>query len=126
VRSIDEALPLYRDVFGLPHLGTEEVPEQKVRVAMLAIGEATIELLEALTPDSPIAKFLDAKGEGIHHLAFRTDDIRGALKTLKASGIRLIHERPSRRGDEYEIAFIHPHATRRVLIELCQTIPSSR
>ncbi|MDD5557627.1 MAG: methylmalonyl-CoA epimerase [bacterium] len=120
VTSIGEVLPLYTEILGLPHLGTEEVPEQKVRVAMVKAGEVKIELLEALTPDSPIAKFIRERGEGIHHIALRTDDIRGALARLKAAGLRLIHEEPGTRGGEYAIAFIHPRSTRRVLIELCE------
>lgn len=122
VTNIKEVLPLYRDILGLPYLGIEEVPEQKVRVAMVKAGEVKIELLEALTPDSPIAKFIESKGEGIHHIALNTNDIRSALKRLKESGIKLIHEHPCPRGEGYEIAFIHPHSTRRVLIELCQII----
>jgi methylmalonyl-CoA/ethylmalonyl-CoA epimerase len=122
VKNIEEALPLYRDILGLKNIRIEEVPEQKVRIAMVKVGEVKIELLEALGPDSPIAKFIASKGEGVHHLALCTDNIRGALHRLKSSGLRLIHEKPCPRGTEYEIAFVHPHSTRRVLIELCQPL----
>jgi methylmalonyl-CoA/ethylmalonyl-CoA epimerase len=122
VRSIEDALPLYRDVLGLRDVHIEDVPEQKVRVAIIRLGEVKIELLEALGPDSPVAQHIEKRGEGIHHIAFLSGNIRGALAKLKASGVRLIHEKPGRRGHEYEIAFLHPHSTGRVLIELCELV----
>lgn len=120
VRKIEDSLPLYRDAFGLKDVRIERVPEQKVRVAMIRVGEVKIELVEALGPDSPIAKFIEKKGEGIHHIAFSTDDIRGDLQKAKSSGLQLVNETPAKRGDEYEVAFLHPSSTGKVLIELCQ------
>ncbi|MCX6354046.1 MAG: methylmalonyl-CoA epimerase [Candidatus Aureabacteria bacterium] len=122
VRKIEDSLPLYRDMLGLRNIRIESVPEQKVRVAMITVGEVKIELLEALGPDSPIAKFIEKKGEGIHHIALRTDDIRGELKRLSSAGIQLVNAQPTRRGTEYEVAFLHPSSTNRVLIELCQLL----
>ncbi len=120
VRKIEDSLPLYRDLLGLKKIRIEKVPEQKVRVAMIQLGEVKIELVEALGPDSPIEKFIEKKGEGIHHIALSTDDIRGDLQKAKSAGIQLINETPTKRGDEYEVAFLHPSSTGKVLIELCQ------
>jgi methylmalonyl-CoA epimerase len=120
VRNIEDSLPLYRDLLGLENIRIEKVPEQKVRVAMIQVGEVKIELVEALGPESPIVKFIEKKGEGIHHIAFATDDIRGELERAKSAGIQLINETPTRRGDEYEVAFLHPSSTGKVLIEFCQ------
>lgn len=120
VRSIEASLPLYRDILGLGDIGIEEVPEQGVRVAMIRLGEVKIELLEALGPGSPIAKFIERRGEGIHHIALSTGDIRSAIDRLKAAGLVLVNETPTPRAMEYEVAFIHPSSTGRVLIELCQ------
>jgi methylmalonyl-CoA epimerase len=89
---------------------------------MVRIGETKIELLEALGADSPIAKFIETRGEGMHHIALSTDDLRGALRDLKKAGIRLINETPTPRAGEYEVAFIHPSSAGRVLLELCQPI----
>ncbi len=122
VKSIEQSLPFYLDNLKLGDAQIEEVPEQKVRVAMIQVGEVKIELLEALGPDSPIAKFIAKKGEGVHHIALSTDNIREELKRLKSDGVKLINEQPARRGNEYEIAFLHPHSTGRVLIELCQPL----
>ncbi len=120
VRSIEASLPLYRDILGLGDIGIEEVPEQGVRVAMIRLGEVKIELLEALGPGSPIAKFIEKRGEGIHHIALSTGDIRSAIARLKAAGLLLVNDTPTPRATEYEVAFIHPSSTGRVLIELCQ------
>jgi methylmalonyl-CoA/ethylmalonyl-CoA epimerase len=122
VKNIEAALPLYRDLLGLKNIRIARVPEQKVRVAMVRVGEVKIELLEALGPDSPIAKFIEKKGEGMHHIALATDDIRGAIASLKAAGLDLINETPTPRAGEYEVAFIHPLSTGRVLLELCQPL----
>jgi methylmalonyl-CoA epimerase len=120
VKKIEASLPLYRDLLGLKNIRIEKVPEQKVRVAMIQVGEVKIELVEALGPDSPIAKFIEKRGEGIHHIAFSTDDIRDELQKAKSSGIQIVNETPTRRGDEYEVAFLHPSSTGKVLIEFCQ------
>jgi methylmalonyl-CoA/ethylmalonyl-CoA epimerase len=105
---------------GLSVLHTEEVAEQGVRVKMLPIGETQIELLEPLSPDSPIAKFLDKRGPGIHHIAIRVDDIEQALAQFKAQGARLIDESPRMGAGGCLVAFIHPSSGNGVLLELVQ------
>ena len=120
VKSLDAAIPFYRDQLGMTFEGTEEVAEQKVKVAFLQIGESRIELLEPTADDSPIAKFLEKKGEGVHHTAYEVDDIDAVLADLKAKGIRLIDETPRRGAHNSLIAFIHPKATGGVLTEICQ------
>lgn len=119
-KDIAEALAFWRDAFGLEVTAIEEVCEQKVRVAMLDVGDARIELLEASAPDSPIAKFLEKRGPGIHHIAIRVPDIRAALAQLKARGARLIDESPRRGADDCLVAFVHPAATGGVLLELVE------
>lgn len=120
VKNIEVAAPLYRDALGMAMEGMEEVTEQKVRVAFLAIGESRIELLEPTSPDSPVAKFLEKNGEGIHHIAYEVEDITTALAALKAQGVRLIDEAPRCGAHGTRIAFLHPKATGGVLTELCQ------
>ncbi len=120
VRSLDETLPFYRDTLAMPFHGIEEVPEQKVKVAMLGIGESMIELLEPTSADSPIAKFLEKNGPGIHHIAYQVDDIDAALSQLKQQGARLIDEEPRSGAHNTMIAFVHPKSSHSVLTELCQ------
>ncbi len=120
VHSLEERIPFYRDVLGLRYLGQEEVADQKVRVAMFKVGEVKIELLEPTDPESPIAKFLETKGEGIHHLAFQSDDIEAQLNDLKGKNIRLIDEQPRLGAHQTKIAFIHPKSSGKVLLEICQ------
>ncbi|MBE0597220.1 MAG: methylmalonyl-CoA epimerase [Desulfuromonadales bacterium] len=120
VRSLEASLPFYRDVLGMAFEGTEEVAEQKVRVAFLAIGESRVELLEATGPDSAVAKFIEKNGEGVHHLAYEVDDLGAALATLQRQGVRLVDETPRRGAHGTLIAFLHPKATGGVLTELCQ------
>lgn len=119
-RGLDEALGFWRDALGLQMTAIEEVVDQKVRVAMLPVGQPRIELLEATETDSPIAKFLEKRGPGIHHLAFRVDDIQAALAHLKERGARLIDEVPRPGADNCLVAFIHPQSTGGVLVELVQ------
>ncbi len=119
-RGIDETARFWREVLNLEITETEEVAAQKVRVAMLAIGESRIELLEATSDDSPISKFLDKRGPGIHHIAVRVDDIRGALATLKRNRARLIDEEPRVGARGCLVAFVHPSSTGGVLLELVQ------
>ena len=121
VRSIEESLPLYRDVLGMTFEGDEVVVEQKVRVAFLAIGESKIELLEPTSDDSPVAKFIEKNGEGTHHIAYEVDDLAATLVELKAKGVRLIDETPRTGAHGTQIAFLHPKATKGVLTELCQS-----
>lgn len=120
VKDLESVLAFYTDSLGLVCEGREEVPSQKVRVAFLPLGETNIELLESTEPDGPIAKFIDNKGEGIHHIAIEVDDIEQALAELKAKGVRLIDEVPRVGAHGARIAFIHPKASHGVLIELCQ------
>ncbi|PLX81450.1 MAG: methylmalonyl-CoA epimerase [Desulfuromonas sp.] len=120
VRSLDTALPLYRDVLGMTFEGSEEVVDQKVKVAFLATGESRIELLEPTSPDSPVAKYLEKNGEGIHHIAYEVDDLGSALAELKKQEIRLIDQEPRGGAHGTRIAFLHPKATGGVLTELCQ------
>ncbi len=120
VPSIEEALPYYRDVLGLEYMGSEEVAEQKVRVAFLKIGESKIELLEPTSEESPIHKFLEKRGGGIHHIAIDVDDIEQDIVAHKESSTRLIDETPRVGAHNMKIAFIHPKATGGVLLELCE------
>jgi methylmalonyl-CoA/ethylmalonyl-CoA epimerase len=120
VKSLTEALKVYEGAIGLKVSGFDEVDDQAVRVAMLSIGESRIELLEPTRPDSPIEKFMAKRGEGIHHIAVRVDNIEEALKRLQASGVRLIDSSPRRGAHNTRIAFIHPSSTHGVLMELVQ------
>jgi methylmalonyl-CoA epimerase len=120
VKSVDEALRFFGDALGLELENTEEVADQKVRIAFLPVGETHVELIEPTSPDSNVAKFLESKGEGIHHIAFSVEDIEAALAALKEKDVRLIDQEPRVGGGGKRIAFIHPKGTHRVLIELCQ------
>jgi methylmalonyl-CoA/ethylmalonyl-CoA epimerase len=119
-RGIQDAMTFYRDALGLEVSEPEEVADQKVRVAMLPIGESRIELLEGTSADSPIARFLEKRGPGIHHIAVRVDDIRAALANLKQKGARLIDEEPRKGAGGCLVAFVHPSSTGGVLLELVE------
>jgi methylmalonyl-CoA/ethylmalonyl-CoA epimerase len=119
-RQLDEGLAVWRDALGLRIDSTEEIAEQGVRVAMLAVGETHVELLEALTPDSPVGKFLAKRGPGIHHIALEIDDIAASLAELKSKGARLIDETPRVGAGGCLVAFVHPSSTDGVLLELVQ------
>ena len=119
-KAIDEALKFWQDALGLENVHTETVEEQKVRVAMLPLGETRVELLEPTAPDSPIAKFLEKRGGGIHHIAVEVENIEESLAKLKAEGARLIDESPRVGAENCLIAFVHPAATGGVLLELVQ------
>jgi methylmalonyl-CoA/ethylmalonyl-CoA epimerase len=125
VRSLDEAVPLYEKALGLRCLGREEVASQRVKTAFFDAGGVHIELLEPTAPESPIAKFLAEKGEGIHHIAFRTDDIGAQLKQAADAGVRLIHEQPIAGAGGKLVAFLHPKSTRGVLTEFCALQPGA-
>ena|SRR5882672_1162505 len=126
-RGIAETVKFYRDVLGLDLAEDgsefEEVAEQKVRIAMLPIGESQIELLEATSEDSPISRFLEKRGPGIHHIAVRVDDIRATLARFRAAGVRLIDEEPRHGAGGCLVAFVHPSSTHGVLLELVQETP---
>lgn len=119
-RGIQDAMTFYRDALGLDVVETEEVAEQMVRVAMLSLGESRIELLEATSEASPISRFLEKRGPGIHHIAVRVDDIRVALARLREKGARLIDEEPRNGAGGCLVAFVHPSSTGGVLLELVQ------
>lgn len=125
VRSLDEAIPLYEKALGLKCLGREEVASQKVRTAFFDAGGVHLELLEPTAPESPIAKFLTERGEGVHHVAFRTDDIDAQLRQAAGAGVRLIHEKPFDGAAGKLVAFLHPKSTRGVLTELCALKPGA-
>ncbi|HEV2763160.1 MAG TPA: methylmalonyl-CoA epimerase [Pyrinomonadaceae bacterium] len=117
---LDEALKFWKDALGLEVTHTEEVAEQGVRVAMLPVGEPRVELLEPTGPSSPVAKFLEKRGPGIHHVAVRVEDIRASLARLKAEGVRLIDESPRVGAGGCLVAFVHPAAAGGVLLELVE------
>lgn len=119
VNSLDTTVEYYEKVLGLECEGREEVPSQKVRTAFFAVGETHIELLEPTDPESPIAKFLEKRGEGIHHVAFGTDNIVEQLDSAKQAGARLIHEVPIDGAADKLVAFLHPKSTYGVLTEFC-------
>jgi methylmalonyl-CoA/ethylmalonyl-CoA epimerase len=120
VNSIEEAKKLFHDILGLEFEGTETVQEQKVTTAFFPVGDSEVELLESTAPDGPIAKYLEKRGEGIQHIAFRVDNLDEALAELKDKGIRLIDEKPRKGAGGAKIAFLHPKSTHGVLIELSE------
>jgi len=120
VKSIDAAKHLYSELFGLAHAGSETVAEQKVTTAFFPIGDTEVELLESTSPDGPIAKYLEKKGEGVQHIAFRVENLEEAMAELKAKGVQLIDEKPRHGAGGAKIAFLHPKSTFGVLIELCE------
>ena len=119
-RSIDEALKFWSDALELENVHTETVEDQKVTVAMLPLGESRIELLEPTSDDSPISKFLEKRGGGIHHIAVEVDDIEASLERLKSKGMRLIDETPRIGAEGCLVAFVHPASANGVLLELVQ------
>ena len=121
-KGIDEALKFWENALGLENVHTETVEDQKVRVAMLPIGETRIELLEPTSEDSPISKFLEKRGGGIHHIAVEVEDIEASLAKLKSQGMRLIDESPRIGAEGCLIAFVHPSSNGGVLLELVQKI----
>ncbi|MEO7659475.1 MAG: methylmalonyl-CoA epimerase [Pyrinomonadaceae bacterium] len=120
-KNIDEALKFWGDALGLENIHTETIDDQKVRVAMLPIGESRIELLEPTSDDSPISKFLDKRGGGIHHIAVDVEDIEAALAKLKSQGMRLIDQHPRVGAEGCLVAFVHPSSANGVLLELVQS-----
>jgi methylmalonyl-CoA/ethylmalonyl-CoA epimerase len=120
VNSIDEGKSFWSDVLGLDFEGSETVAEQKVTTAFFPVGESEVELLESTAPDGPVAKYIEKRGQGIQHVAFRVADIDAALDELKAKGIKLIDQTPRMGAGGAKIAFLHPKATNGVLVELCQ------
>jgi len=120
VRSIEKTSELFSNILGLKVAGEEIVEEQKVKVAFLPLGDSELELLESTSPEGPIARFIEKKGEGIQHIAFRVDNIEKALEKLKKEGVRLIDEKPRYGAGGAKIAFLHPKNTNGILIELSE------
>ncbi len=120
VNSIDETKRFWGDVLGLKFEGSEVVEEQKVTTAFFPVGDSEVELLESTAPDGPIARYLEKKGEGIQHIAFRVENVEKALEELKEKGIKLIDEKPRKGAGGAKIAFLHPRSTHGVLVELCE------
>ena len=120
VKNIEESNELFANLFGESHYKMEEVESEGVKTSFFKVGENKIELLEATKNDSPIAKFIEKKGEGIHHIAFDVDDIESEVKRLKKNGFIVLNEIPKQGADNKLVAFLHPKSTNGVLIELCQ------
>jgi len=120
VKSIEQAGKFYTEHLGLKIKEVENIADQKVNVAFLPITDSEVELLESTHPDGPVAKYIDARGEGVQHIAFRVENIEEALAELKGKGIRLIDEKPRKGAGGVLIAFIHPKETNGVLVEICQ------
>lgn len=123
VKDIGNSNDLFSSLFGKPHYKTETVETEGVMTSFFECGPNKIELLQATNPESPIAKFIDKKGEGIHHIAFAVDNIEAEIERLKTEGFKMIHESPKPGADNKLIAFLHPKSTNGVLIELCQDMP---
>ena len=123
VKDLQASNSLFEKLFGQSHYKTESVASEGVTTSFFQVGPNKIELLEATREDSPIAKFLEKKGEGIHHIAFAVEDIEAELERLKGEGFTLIHEKPKKGADNKLVAFLHPKSSNGVLVELCQEIP---
>ena len=119
VKNLDEQIPFYRDVLGLDFKGVEEVEDQGVRIAMFAVGEVHIELLEPTSEESPVAKFIKKRGDGLHHIAYHTDDIEKEISRLVQNNIEMIDHIPRKGAHNTKIAFLHPKASGKILTEIC-------
>lgn len=122
VKDLENSNALFAQLLGRPHYKVEAVTSEKVNTSFFQTGESKIELLEATSPESPIAKFIEKKGEGIHHIAFEVADIHQEMKRLEAEGFRLLNETPKRGADNKLVCFLHPKSANGVLVELCQSI----
>lgn len=120
VNSIDDGKNFWSDILGLAYEGSETVAEQKVTTAFFPVGESEVELLESTAPDGPVAKYIEKRGQGIQHVAFRVENIEEALAELKEKGVQLIDQTPRIGAGGVRIAFLHPKATAGVLVELCE------
>jgi methylmalonyl-CoA/ethylmalonyl-CoA epimerase len=120
VSNLEEAIAYYENKLGLVCYAIEEVPDQKVKTAFLKIGQTKIELLESTDPEGPIGKFLEKKGQGVHHIAFAVNDIENSLQEVKDKGVRLIDNQPRKGAEGLDIAFLHPKSTFGVLTEFCE------
>ena len=120
VKSLKESIPFYENSLGLKCYAIEEVKDQKVKTAFFKVGQTKIELLEATDPNSPVGKFIEKKGEGLHHMAFAVKNIENALEEVDSKGIRLIDKKPRKGAEGLDIAFLHPKSTFGVLTEFCE------
>jgi methylmalonyl-CoA/ethylmalonyl-CoA epimerase len=120
VKNLKEAIKMYEDLFGLPCYTIEEISDQKIRTAFFRIGQTKIELLESTDPEGPIGKFIEKKGEGVHHIAFAVENLAHALREVKAKGFQLIDKQPRQGAEGLNIVFLHPKSTGGVLLELCE------
>ncbi len=120
VKNLETSIRFYEDALGLKCYKIEEVEDQKVKTAFLKLGDTKIELLESTSPDGPIAKHIEKRGEGVHHIAYAVDDLRAALREAESNGIQLIDREPRKGAEGLNIAFLHPKSTQGVLIELCE------
>jgi methylmalonyl-CoA/ethylmalonyl-CoA epimerase len=120
VRSLGDSLPFYRDALGLEIKGTETVSDQGVNVALLPVGESRIELLEPINEDSPVARFLARRGEGLHHICYEVTDLAGRLNEFRARGVRVLDGYPRRGAEGKLVAFLHPSSANGVLVELVE------
>jgi len=119
VKDLETSIRYYEDVLGLRCYRVEEVSDQEVKTAFFLVGQTKIELLESTSPDGPVGRFIEKKGEGVHHIAFAVDDLPAALRETAARGLRLIDAVPRKGAEGLSIAFLHPHSTGGVLTELC-------
>ncbi len=120
VKDLTESIKYYEEVLGLKCYAIEEVKDQRVKTAFFMLGQTKIELLESTDPEGPIGKFIEKKGEGVHHLAFAVEGIESALEELKEKGVQLVDQAPRKGAEGLDIAFLHPKSTRGVLTELCE------
>ncbi|MCH7784403.1 MAG: methylmalonyl-CoA epimerase [Bacteroidetes bacterium] len=125
VSNIEDANNIYKSLLGYSHYKTEIVESEGVNTSFFICGESKIELLEATNPESPVAKFIDKRGEGIHHIAFSVSDIKAEIKRLKKEGFIVLNNEPRRGADNKWVVFLHPKSSKGVLVELCQDINNS-
>ncbi len=119
VRALTEAIPVYEELLGTKCYAIEEVDDQKVKTAFFRVGETKIELLESTTPDGPVARFIEKRGEGIHHIALAVENVQSSIDALASAGFRMIDNTPKSGAEGLQIAFVHPHSTCGVLTEIC-------
>ncbi|OGU35853.1 MAG: methylmalonyl-CoA epimerase [Ignavibacteria bacterium GWB2_35_6b] len=122
VKNLEESIKFYEDILGLKCYSVEEVKDQKVKTAFFKVGQTKIELLESTDPEGPIGKFIEKKGEGIHHLAFHVNNLQNALNEAESKGVKLIDSSPRKGAEGLNIAFLHPKSTNGVLTEFCEDL----
>jgi methylmalonyl-CoA/ethylmalonyl-CoA epimerase len=120
VKSIDEAIPYYENILGLKCYAVEEVKDQKVKTAFFKVGQTKIELLESTDPEGPIGKFIEKRGEGIHHMAYAVKDIENAISEMESKGVQMVDKAPRKGAEGLHIAFLHPRSSGSVLTEICE------